>query len=814
MIGALSAQEILKGKIVDETNIGIPMAEVYVKNMPELRVRADVEGNYLMRLQDGEYYLVFKATGFEDREVFVGVNEGENIKNIQLFPLDVKDIDEFDFSVKQTNVGREMIKNVVAIKDQLDFNQYEYKCDVYIKAKEERLTEQNQSNNDNDKEPIDPYEAEQELKRNKLGQLNNISLVEVEIERNYAPPKYVREFRNGYSKRGDDSRLYYITTAKSNINFFKNMLYIDDLSESPIQSPISTAGILSYKYRLVEKIERRKAPTLNKIEITPRNTSVSTLQGFIYVQDDTWLVEKIDLTIVKGNLYMYDYFQIIQDFDVSSDSLCILKKQELNYGVDYRKESFKSQTIATYKNYNFNPDFPPKFFGNEVAVTTKEAYERDSSYWGDTRMTPLSKEEIDYIKKRDSIENLFTKEEYLDSVDSVFNEITFLKVLWFGVDHRNREKRNQWTIGSLAAMIKPVYIAGPRIGPDFDFFKKWKDERTFDSYSRIDVGLLNGDIKGRTQLRYMYNPFNFGTVGLSLNHDYDLIRTFDAFSQILLRENFIESTTGSLYHYFEVVNGLTLQTNLAFTERRPIPEDTEFITWFDDALDNNQPPDFDIYNALIGDLTLSYTPYQKFMREPYRKVILGSRWPTFYMYYEKGFQDVLTSDVNHDYLRFGIRQNFKIGTFGTTTYHATSGKFLNAKNLREFDYKFHRRSDPVWFSNPLFSFQDLDTSLPTLDWYFEAHLIHHFNGALINKIPFMKKTRIMSVAGGGYLYVPEHNWQHYEFFAGIERIFKFSRRRLRVGLYAVFSDGNQTDPRTTGKISFALLDRRNMKFNF
>jgi len=182
--------------------------------------------------------------------------------------------------------------------------------------------------------------------------------------------------------------------------------------------------------------------------------------------------------------------------------------------------------------------------------------------------------------------------------------------------------------------------------------------------------------------------------------------------------------------------------------------------------------------------------------------------------YEKGFQDVLTSDVNHDYLRFGVRQNFKIGTMGTTSYHATSGKFLNSINLREFDFKFHRRSDPIWFSNPLYSFQDLDTSLPTLDWYFEAHIIHHFNGALINKIPFMKKTRLMTVAGGGYLYVPEHNWQHYEIFAGVERIFKFSRRRLRVGTYGVFSDGNQTPARTTGKISFALLNRRNMKFNF
>ena len=814
------SQEILKGKIVDETGIGIPMAEVYVKNRPELRVRADVEGNYLMRLQDDEYYLVYQAMGYEPREVFVGVREGENIKNIQLFPVNIKEIDEFSYSTKRTNPGRDIIKRVVEIKDQLDFNQYAYKCDVYIKAKEERVDLAKQKELEKRKKKEERREEKnytqttEELKRKKLGDLNKISLVEVEIERNYAPPKYVREFRNGYSKRGDDSRMYYTTTAKSNINFFKNMLYLDDLSESPIQSPISTAGILSYKYRLVEKIERPNNYTLNKIEIIPRNTSVSTLEGHIYVQDSTWLVEKIDLTIVKGNLYMYDYFQIIQDFDVSSDTLCLLTDQKLNYGVEYKNEKFTSQTIARYRNYDFNPQFPSNYFSNEVAVTTKDAYERDSSYWEQTRMTPLTQDEIDYIKRRDSIENLFTKTEYLDSIDSVFNQVTFLKVLWFGVDHRNREKKTQWTVSSLAAMFRPIYIAGPRVGPDFDFFKKWENEKTFDSHSRIDIGLLNNDIKGRTQLSYTYNPFNFGRVGLYFENDYDLIRTFDAFSQVLLRENFIEATTGRASHYMEIVNGLTLQKNLQFTERRPIPEGTQFVRWFDDALDNNEPPVFDIYNALIGDFTLSYTPFQKYMREPYRKVILGSRWPTFYMYYEKGFQDLLTSDVDHDYLRLGIRQNFKIGTMGTTSYHATSGKFVNSKNLREFDFKFHRRSDPIWFSNPLFSFQDLDTSLPTLDWYFEAHIIHHFNGALINKIPFMKKTRLMSVIGGGYLYVPEHNWHHYEAFAGIERVFKFSRRRLRIGLYGVFSDGNQIDPRTTFKVSFALLDRRSMKFNF
>ena len=88
LLNAFFAQEqgvdILRGKIIDETGLGLPMAEVFVKDQPELRTRADVEGNYIMRLQDGEYYLVFQAMGYEPREIFVAVKEGENIKNIQL----------------------------------------------------------------------------------------------------------------------------------------------------------------------------------------------------------------------------------------------------------------------------------------------------------------------------------------------------------------------------------------------------------------------------------------------------------------------------------------------------------------------------------------------------------------------------------------------------------------------------------------------------------------------------------------------------------------------------------------------------------
>lgn len=104
--------------------------------------------------------------------------------------------------------------------------------------------------------------------------------------------------------------------------------------------------------------------------------------------------------------------------------------------------------------------------------------------------------------------------------------------------------------------------------------------------------------------------------------------------------------------------------------------------------------------------------------------------------------------------------------------------------------------------------------LRTIDYVMQVHYLHHDNGAILNKLPYFKKTRIGLVVGGGAMYIKEHNWQHYELLGGLERNFKLSRRRLRVGVYGVISDGNQITPKTAWKISFAMLDDRSMKWNF
>lgn len=819
-------QMLVSGTIRDENQVSIPASRVYIKNNTEQRAVADANGRYEIRLMPGEYYLIYAAQGYEERESYVIVTDKEVKKDIQLFPMTVKDLSDVEVSAKKSNPGREIMLKVVAKREQINPWSYPHSVKVYIKAaekieddpekkkkadekKKKKKKNEEEAHPKNTKDVEDPFEAE---RKKIMEEVNSINLVEIQIDRNFAPKNKVKEIRNAYTKRGSDRDLYYTTTVKSNFNFFENLLHLDDLHQSPVSSPISTPGILSYKYRLESQYEEN-GRKIHKIKIIPRITSTSTLTGYIYVIDSVWLVQKLELSLEKGNLLKYDYFTIQQEFAHPGDSMCVLTSQNLIYGMTYESKRSNFRTEAVFKEYDFNVKFSPKFFSNELAITETEAYERDTTYWKENRIISLTEEEKRFIIIKDSIHERLNRKDYLDSIDAIFNKVTPMKILWFGVDHRNRPKQVQWTINSVAATARPFYVTGPRLSPGFSYYRKWKNQKFIDLYNEISYGLVDKTVFTQNWFRYRYNPFRYSDISVSFRNDVDVIRNYDAISQIFNPSNFIGVTSTNIGHDFEVFNGLFFNSEFSFAERRSL-EGSKFLGFLDSTDMNGSFTEFETYQALVGYFTVSYTPKQKYMREPYRKVILGSKWPTFYARYERGFNQVFGSDVDHAYALFGMYQSFQIKTFGTTNYHVKTGQFLNTNRLYDADFKYHRRSDPYWFSNPLYSFQDLKVSLPSQKVFYEGHFIHHDNGAIINKIPYMKKLNVGIVFGGGALYVQEFDWFHSELFAGMERNFKFSKRRLRIGIYGVASDGNNIKPTTTFKVSFAVLDDRNMKFNF
>jgi hypothetical protein len=726
-----------------------------------------------------------------------------------------KEMSEVEIKVKRKNIAHQIIMKVAERKDTINPDKYSYIAQGYIRASEKRVTTQKKSDAEIEEELksiADPYEREQKRKEYQLKNNATINMMEIDFERHFQAPNSVKEIRKGVQIKGDTRDLYYLTTVKTNFNFFNNFLYISDLNESAVTSPISWAGIASYKYKLVGQFYENRHK-FHKIEITARNSAQSTLSGYIVVQDSVWMIRNMSFRMEKGNLKKFDYFEIDQTFDNQGDTLCVLVRQEMRYGVKYKGEVAEGKTVLTYSNFNFDVSFPKRYFSNEVATTTKEAYEKDSTYWTETRKVEFSQEEQFLIKKRDSIEAYYNRKEYLDSIDAEFNKVDIWKILWFGIEHRNRELKLQWMLSSVAMTFEPVQIAGPRISPKFFYFKKWRDERYIDTYSNLSIGLINGDPKGAANIRYLYNPFKNAYLYGNLSHAFGLIRYQDAFSQIFLRDNFIEITRGMIGHSFELFNGFFLGTELEYNQRRSV-RNYNFITSLDSLVSNQQALEFDPYNSLLVNLNLSYTPGQKYMREPYRKLILGSKFPTFYVNYEKGVNGIFGSEVDHNYITFGVRQTLRAGTLGATRYHAKAGQFFNSSIIREPDMKYHRRSDLFWFSSPMTSFQGLRDNYATTQLFYEFHIEHNFYSGLINKIPFMKKTRLNTLLGAGYLAVPEYKLNYHELFVGVYRDFKFLRRRLRFGLYYVYANDNLNKPFVGPKFSFAIFDDRELRFNF
>lgn len=820
-----SFSQSVQGFVYDESNNPVPYVRIYVKNFTNLGAITDEEGKYYFGCDRGTYDVIYKCIGFEDQEVKVTVTGLEpTVQNVILKEKD-NELNVVEIKTKRKNVGWQIVQNVISHKKEL-IRQYDtYSCEVYIKGVEsfDVKKKPQKEKDENDKEPNDKFQKQKDEINKKINGEDRLNMVEINLEKHFEYPNKMKEIRNGYDKIGKPQQVYFQSTTSGDFNFYKSLVRKDDLHKTPIVSPLHPSGILSYKYKLRE-VNIEEQDTIYKIEISPRSVGTSTLKGFIWVLKSEWVLTKVDFTLHKGNLKRYDNFHIVQDYE-KIDSFWIVNKQTFEYDTKYGKETVKGITTVAYSDWKFNEVYPPKFFNNEVGITTEEAYERDSSYWDAIRPVPLTIEEQRTKFVQDSLTAIYTSEKYLDSVDGVFNKITFLKVLYFGIEHRDRHKKTQWYFSSLADLYEPISAGGMRIGPGAEYFKKWEDEQWIDLNGDYSLGFNNMDSRGRIRAYHRYAPKRFGTWSAWASKEVDLINNWNSWLGTLSRSNWYMNNKGGIWHNIEVVNGLFISAGATIEHRYAFDSTFVFNTYFDKYLQQEDPEpfQFDPYNAFRTNLRVAYTPFQKYMSEPHRKVILGSTWPTFSVYWEKGYDGIFNSVLDFDYLSASVEQEFQIGTMGKSYYILRTGKFINQDSVLYIDKKFFRESDKDPFfryllSQPLYSFQNLDSSYETQDFYAELHYIHHFNGSLMNKIPFMKKTGIQALIGGGALYLPEHNDYFYmEAYTGIERTFKFFRRRLRVGTYVVFSWANNwpDDQKPVQfKVSFDLMNERDLKFNF
>ena len=768
---------------------------------------ADGEGNYKFDFDVvGSYQVIFSALGYTTDKRTVIVGEEDVTLDVKL-RASATALREITVRAKGRDPAYGIIRKVVDNKAKHLKAADSYRTHIYLKAVEEidrKEKKQKKAAVEVEAGEWDPF-AEAEKAQNEL--LGRINLLEMEVILNFQQPRSYKEERIGLEKYGNTRGLFVPNFGQTDFNFYRNLVALTGISDAPVISPFSQTGVLSYKFELIAT-DLEGSQIVYEIKVTPRKEGNSTAEGTVWVNADSWTINRVDLRLSKYALKFFDAFQLQQTYGEAEPGLWTVSKQRFVYTAKQGKRlSFNGTTTLAYSDYEHNYAFPEKFFGNEIAVTTKAAYERDSSYWEDTRVVALTREEAEVIHLRDSIEAVVNSAAYQDSLQAQYNKIKLLEILADGVGFRNNTKKQHVYIGSLLSLVDFSPVGGFRIGPYLDYRRRYPDGTRLNTSGAVNVGIENQDVQGNFSAFYQYAPFKFGSVSVSGGRSFESINPYDAFINQLSPANFILADVARGQHSIEIFNGFTVRNQLAFTQRSSVA-DLETETFLEDLLDPNDVPlEFQPYEALILTSAISYTPGQKYLREPDRKILLGSRWPTFSLEHRKGLNGPLGSDINFDFLQFSVTQDVIIGALGTSRYEARVGKFVNDADLRLVDIKRFRQSDPLLLSNPTNSFQILDTAITTANTFLEFHHIHHFNGALINNIPLLKKTRIKALAGGGLLYLPEDNFRYQEIFVGLERVFKIgARRRLRVGVYGVVADASEAKPASAVKVGFDLID--------
>ena len=774
----------ITGKVSSTGSEPVPFATLQIKQQPVNTITLE-DGSFELLLPAGTYQLVVTRVGFKTREQTLIVKAPMHL-DISL-EESATSLSEVVVKAKIRDRAEEIMRQVVERKDSIQSAAGPHSFQAYIKAV---LLDSGSKSNQ-----------------------ANMTMAEIVATVEVGGGNKIKEQRLAVRGSHTSRRLYYLSVTEGNFSLFNNLISVPTLSPTPFVSPVSRTGLVAYQYRTI-KTKRSGKYRVYTFSVKPLGVTNATVEGELTVSDSSWTVLQARFRFPKYHLQEYELFEVTQDFQFVNGQAWMMTKQGFRYQSKGSRKVSAGHTTVHYSDFSLKRSFGPRHFGTELSATEAEAYEQDSLYWRRARTEALNEREQALVLHEQQVQEYAKTERYLDSLDRAINRITWMKLGLFGQSFRDHKKETILHLAPLTSFIRPFAFGGLRLRFSASYARTFPSRKYMEVHPDLSYGFRNNDLNGSIDFYRRYNPFNRGYYTFSAGRAFAFINEGDAWINLFQRNNFYLNQYVGAGYGIEILNGLVVSTNMQVAFRQSVEgyktgklADSLLL----DDLTDNQAVAFEPYRALYGKWKLQYTPRQKYRREPKEKLIIGSKWPTFYVQWEKGIPRMAGSKVDFDYLEFGMEQILKLGLAGVSRYSVKTGDFITKKDLKFIDYKFQRRGDPLLFMNPNKSFQALDSTFPVFDRFVELHFFHEFNGLFINKIPLFKKLQLREVGGIGFLSAPERRLHYGELYLGLERSFESPFNpldRIKLGVYLVSSTANQFREPVQFKVGFTTWDKR------
>lgn len=801
----LAAQ--VSGTVTDRAGEPLPFASIYLKGTTT-GTTSNVEGEYKLELAPGAYHLVFQYVGYRQKTVELQLGAEPYRLDITLEEEAIQ-LAAVEVLANAEDPAYAIIRKAIARREYFRDQVEAFSCDVYIKGAIKVLDAPEKVLG------VEVGDMEGNLDSTRQGILY---LSESESRLYFQQPDRIREVMVSSKVSGNDNGFSFNSAGDMNIDLYRNT---SDFGR-PVISPIAQNALNYYRYQLLGTTLDEDGRLLNKIKVMAKRPEEPVFEGIIYIVEDLWNIQGVDVFLTGSaiNQPVIDTLYIKQVFvPVAEPDVWRMFSQSFKLKGGFFGFRFGGDFTAIYREYDLQPEFADGFFGNELFVVEEGANEKGLAYFDTIRPLPLTLEEkVDYVRK-DSLQVIRRSKPYLDSLDAKNNKFT-VGNLFFGYSYQRSYQRFSWQIGSPLTTLQYNTVQGWNGQIDLNLRKEFTEEGT--RWLRLRTGLSYGfsDEKWRLALggAFKFNSVNFARLEIDggrkvaqFNPDNPISPTLNTLYSIDFRKNYLklfDQTFLQLGYRQELVNGLYLRLSGGWAKREPLINRSDYSFFHKDRIySSNDPqdpanfaPSFDPNQGLFLQASLRIRLGQKYLSYPDRKFILGSQWPNFWLHYRKGVplgggSAELADGPDYDYLSVQLEdEEVRLGLLGHLEFNVEAGMFLRKPQLYFMDFQ-HFNGNRTVLGNPfdydrsffLLPYYDYSTDRPNL----QAHLQHHFDGFLLDRVPGIRRLGLTSVVGAKALVV-EGMDPYWEVSFGIDRLGFGPLRFLRVDLAASFQ-GNTYD---------------------
>lgn len=527
-------------------------------------------------------------------------------------------------------------------------------------------------------------------------------------------------------------------------DYFENIAMYDDLiaiGGKSFTSPFSKGALLSYKYFLSDSSTTQNGTKIYRLDFSPRNNKSIAFSGFAWIETKNFAIVEMEFRVpTKANLNFINEFYAKQKFTQPDGKHWFLTEEEVHTAANILKTKKNSSVLLQKRvkrdKIQINQSIEDTIFKGDQLIQTDSMALRDSTWWQQNRIAPLTTTEKNIFFVVDSIKRTRT---YKD----------LQKILYFGTSGYARiGKKPPIEIGPIYKFYSRNSIEGHRLKFGFRTNKYWDKKYQFTTY--VAYGTKDKVWKGYAGLRLMlptkYHKWH--TLDINYANDFTFLGSTNAeqkFNHDNIFLTLVRSTPLTkimrieeykILHEKEWINGLS--TLLGFNRKTFFPIENVFE--FNKLNAQQEIESISHFNTTELSVGAKIEIGKSYFKNDYKRFSAGSKNPEVEITYTQGIKGLFNGKYAFQKINFKYFHRWN-NILGYTRYTIKGGYSFGET---PYPLLFMPQGNSNYYYNR-FAFANMKEYEFAADRFASVWIDHHFDGKLLNHIPLIKWLRLRSI---------------------------------------------------------------------